>query len=87
MASYEVMFGNLENYHIHMQGIARAMNLREDLISMGLNGLLHRIVLWIDQNAAFLMAQSCIYCRILLYRVRLCPNPIPDNFLAVREEH
>ncbi|KAJ5193395.1 transcriptional regulator family: Fungal Specific TF [Penicillium cf. viridicatum] len=54
MASYEAMFGSLENYDIHMQGLARAISLRGGLTSLGLNGLLHRIVIWIDRNAAFL---------------------------------
>lgn len=54
MASYEAMFGSLENYGIHMQGLAQAITLRGGLPSLGLNGLLHRIVLWIDRNAAFL---------------------------------
>jgi hypothetical protein len=54
MASYEAMFGRLENYAIHMQGLVRAIHLRGGLTSLGLNGLLHRVVVWIDRNAAFL---------------------------------
>jgi hypothetical protein len=58
MASYEAMFGSLENYNIHMHGLARVISLRGGLTSLGLNGLLHRIVVWIDRNAAFLHGSS-----------------------------
>jgi hypothetical protein len=61
MASYEAMFGSLENYDIHMQGLAKAISLRGGLTSLGLNGLLHRIVVWIDQNAAFLHGSSIYF--------------------------
>lgn len=53
MASYEAMFGSLENYNIHMQGLVRVITLRGGLISLDLNGLLSRIVVWIDRNVAF----------------------------------
>lgn len=79
MASYEAMFGALENYHIHMQGLARAIELRGGLTSLGLNGLLHRIVLWIDQNAAFLHGSGLYF---LLENTATLPEPNPGQFLG-----
>ncbi|KAL4901674.1 hypothetical protein BDW74DRAFT_72302 [Aspergillus multicolor] len=54
MASYEAMYGDLDNYAIHMQGLKHAVELRGGLDSLGLGGLLRRIVIWIDRNGAFL---------------------------------
>jgi hypothetical protein len=61
MASYEAMFGSFDIYNVHMQGLVRAINLRGGLGRLGLNGLLHRIVVWIDRNAAFLHGSGTYY--------------------------
>lgn len=55
------MFGSLENYDIHMQGLSRVIGLRGGLTALGLNGLLHRIVVWIDRNAAFLHGSAMYF--------------------------
>lgn len=81
MASYEAMFGTLESYHIHMQGLARAIELRGGPTSLGLNGLLHRIVLWIDQNAAFLHG-SGLYFLDNTISAEILPEPNPGQFLG-----
>jgi Fungal specific transcription factor domain len=54
MASYEAMFGTLGGYNTHMHGLLQMVALRGGLVSLGLNGLLRRMVIWIDRNAAFL---------------------------------
>lgn len=54
MASYEAMFGGRERYSMHMRGLERAVQLRGGLDTLGLDGLLRRIVVWIDLNATFL---------------------------------
>lgn len=81
MASYEAMFGSLENYDIHMQGLARAISLRGGLTSLGLNGLLHRIVIWIDRNAAFLHG-SAIYFPAGTMLGQIPSDPNPGQFLG-----
>ncbi|EED16172.1 conserved hypothetical protein [Talaromyces stipitatus ATCC 10500] len=78
MASYEAMFGSLENYDIHMQGLARAVSLRGGLPSLGLNGLLHRMVLWIDRNAAFLHGLPMYF----FADTDLPGDPNPGHFLG-----
>ncbi|CAG7968122.1 unnamed protein product [Penicillium salamii] len=82
MASYEAMFGSLENYDIHMQGLARAICLRGGLKSLGLNGLLHRIVVWIDCNAAFLQGSAKYYLVDTSVPGERPPNPNPGQFLG-----
>lgn len=82
MASYEAMFGTVGNYNIHMQGLARAIKLRGGLTSLGLNGLLHRIVLWIDQNAAFLHGSELYFLLDTTVSGEPLPEPNPGQFLG-----
>lgn len=55
MASFEAMHGNLESYHVHMQGLHRMVSVRGGLMTLGLEGLLRRIIVWIDLNSSFLL--------------------------------
>lgn len=54
MASYEAMYGDVQTYQAHMRGLKRMIQIREGLANLGLNGLLARLVVWIDLNAAFI---------------------------------
>ncbi|KAJ5286659.1 hypothetical protein N7478_002345 [Penicillium angulare] len=77
MASYEAMFGSLENYNIHMQGLERIIGMRGGLNALGLNGLLHRIVVWIDRNAAFLHGSAMYFPHATFVSA-----PNPGHFLG-----
>ncbi|KAI9672819.1 MAG: hypothetical protein M1831_000255 [Alyxoria varia] len=55
MASYEAMYGSEEIYLIHMKGLQRMVRMRGGLAALGLDGLLARMLLWIDNNASFLI--------------------------------
>lgn len=54
MASYEASFGDLDNYTVHMQALSKIVRLRGGLESLGLDGLLRRIVVWVDRRGASL---------------------------------
>lgn len=82
MASYEAMFGSRENYHIHMQGLIRVIRLRGGFTSLGLNGLLYRIVLWIDRNAAFLHGFPMYFPVDAFVLGKTFPDPNPGHFLG-----
>ncbi|CDM35594.1 transcriptional regulator family: Fungal Specific TF [Penicillium roqueforti] len=82
MASYEAMFGSLENYNIHMQGLARLISLRGGLTSLGLNGLLQRMVIWIDCNAAFLHGSAMYFLMDTSVPGESPPYPNPGQFLG-----
>jgi hypothetical protein len=82
MASYEAMFGSLENYDIHMQGLSRAISLRGGLTSLGLNGLLQRIVVWIDHNAAFLHGSAIYFPTSTSMSGETPSDPNPGQFLG-----
>lgn len=76
MASYEAMFGSIENYHLHMRGLMRIIAQRGGLASLGLGGLLRRIVIWIDHNSAFLNGTT------LYYPEEKLAEPNPGHFLG-----
>ncbi|EME39605.1 hypothetical protein DOTSEDRAFT_66568 [Dothistroma septosporum NZE10] len=52
MATYELLFGDRNTFHTHMTGLQRMISLRGGLPQLGADGLLERILLWIDSNAS-----------------------------------
>lgn len=55
MAAYEAIFGDTVAYKAHMSGLQKMILLRGGLPTLGMNGLLERMVLWIDCNASQLL--------------------------------
>lgn len=55
MASFEAMHGDVASYRMHMAGLVRMLSERGGLDTLGLGGLLRRIIVWIDLNSAFLL--------------------------------
>ncbi|KAL4740887.1 hypothetical protein BDV11DRAFT_213783 [Aspergillus similis] len=84
MASYEAMYGNPENYAVHMQGLRRAVELRGGLDALGLGGLLRRIVVWIDRNGAFLNGSTLYFPGETFAPGQPLPNPNPGQFLGAQ---
>ena len=60
MASFEALFGDRDIFNTHVTGLLRLVSLRGGLPALGLDGLLARILLWIDSNASH-MANSHVY--------------------------
>jgi len=60
MAAYEALFGDRSICNTHMQGVTRMVSLRGGLPALGLDGLLERILLWIDANVSHL-SRSRLY--------------------------
>lgn len=54
MAAYEAVFGDSAIFSAHMKGLQMMLKLRGGLATLGLNGLLERMLVWIDLNAAHL---------------------------------
>lgn len=57
MASYEAIYGSHDTFHRHMSGVGRMLSLRgsDGLSTLGLDGFLARLLLFIDTNSAFLL--------------------------------
>ncbi|KAF4549155.1 Hypothetical protein D9617_23g005700 [Elsinoe fawcettii] len=52
MASYEAAFGNEQFFHAHMDGLQQVVGMRGGLPGLGWDGLLERMILWVDTNAS-----------------------------------
>ena len=83
MASYEAMFGDLNNYTVHMQGLHKIVHLRGGLDYLGLGGLLRRIVIWIDRNGALLNGSLLYFPGATFAPGQPQPEPNPGHFLGV----
>ena len=58
MAAYEAIFGDSEVFAAHMKGLQMMLRLRGGFGKLGLNGLLERMLVWIDLNAAHLTGRA-----------------------------
>ncbi|KAL8870472.1 MAG: hypothetical protein Q9174_003497 [Haloplaca sp. 1 TL-2023] len=83
MAAYEAGFAGDElQYHVHMRGLMKMVELRGGLESLGLNGLLGRMLLWIDLNAAFLLKTKLYFSHVNALPGHTVPGPNPGHFLG-----
>lgn len=60
IAAYEAVFGDSTVFAAHMKGLQMMLKLRGGLSTLGLNGLLERMVVWIDLNAAHLTGMPTV---------------------------
>lgn len=58
MASYEAIWGEEHAYHCHMGAVEEMIRMRGGLGSLGLDGFLARLLIFIDTNSAFLLNTS-----------------------------
>ncbi|KAH7370784.1 hypothetical protein BKA65DRAFT_471964 [Rhexocercosporidium sp. MPI-PUGE-AT-0058] len=52
LSALESFFGHAETFQMHMAGIAKMVRLRGGLVGLGLDGLLRRMIVWLDFNHA-----------------------------------
>ncbi|KAL8728625.1 MAG: hypothetical protein Q9166_005278 [cf. Caloplaca sp. 2 TL-2023] len=84
MAAYEAGFaGDEAQYHMHMRGLVRMVELRGGLESLGLDGLLARMIRWIDLNSAFLLKTHLYFPHAKALPGHITPEPNPGHFLGV----
>ena len=83
LASYEAMFGSPELYHLHIRNLQIMINQRGGLDTLGLDGLLQRMVLWIDINSAFLLNSTAYFLpKVPLAGHVIIQQPNPSGFLG-----
>lgn len=80
MASYEALFGDRRIFNTHMTGLLRMVSLRGGLPALGLDGLLERILLWIDANAAHITGSHIYFDRAAFPSNSRHPKPDPHRF-------
>jgi len=81
MASYEAMFGDQESFVNHMGGLMKMVEMRGGLSSLGLDGMLARMCVWIDCNSAMLHNTPIHFT---LVPEELIMDVNPSGFLAIR---
>lgn len=79
----EAMYGEKVAYHVHMMGLQHMVKLRGGLDSLGLDGLLARMLLWIDNNASFLIDSHLYFASFTTTLGTTLAPPNPSKFLGV----
>lgn len=80
MAQYEALFGDRDIFNTHMTGLLRMVTLRGGLPALGLDGLLERILLWIDINSATLLGTHVYFDSAAFPSAAEHPRPDPQRF-------
>jgi hypothetical protein len=80
MASYEALFGERSSFNTHMTGLLRMVSLRGGLPALGLDGLLERILLWIDSNASHITNSHIYFDKAAFPSRAQHPRPDPQRF-------
>ncbi|KAI6869698.1 hypothetical protein KC338_g3359 [Hortaea werneckii] len=82
MASYEALFGDRNVCHTHMTALLRMVTLRGGLPQLGLDGLLERLLLWIDANATCIMDRPKNYFdKDAFPTTAVHPRPNPQKYV------
>ncbi|QIW99993.1 hypothetical protein AMS68_005511 [Peltaster fructicola] len=82
MAAYEALFGDRSTYNTHMTGLLRMVSLRGGLPALGLEGLLERVLLWIDVNASHVTASHIYFDKAAFPTSAVHPRPDPSRFFG-----
>ena len=85
MAAYEAIFGEADAYKAHMAGLQRMIVLRGGLPALGVNGLLERMILWIDCNASQLLGCDWTFDKRWFPTTVMHPPTDLLNFAGVSE--
>nr|POE80812.1 hypothetical protein CFP56_56885 [Quercus suber] len=77
MATYEALFGSHETFKTHMTGLTRMVTLRGGLPALGLDGLIERILLWVDANVAHVHRSRLHFDKVAFPTRETHPRPDP----------
>ncbi|TKA55294.1 hypothetical protein B0A55_12882 [Friedmanniomyces simplex] len=81
MACYEALCGDRDIFNTHMTGLLRLVSMRGGLPTLGLEGLLERILLWIDANATHIVGTHLYFDRVAFPTLSAVhPRPDPRRF-------
>ena len=84
MIADEAMFGDESIYKVHMAGLQRMVRLRGGFNDLGLDGLLGRMLIWIDNNACFLLNTPLYFASFLTEHGQPLSPPNPAKFLGTQ---
>lgn len=81
MAAYEAGFAvDAKQHQLHMSGLSKMVELRGGLESLGSNGLLARMLLWVDLNAAFILKTKPVFSQHISLPEHTVAGPSPGYF-------
>ncbi|QIX02134.1 hypothetical protein AMS68_007651 [Peltaster fructicola] len=84
MAAYEAIFGDSAVFSTHMRGLSTMLKMRGGLGTLGLDGLLERMVVWIDLNAAFICGLTALFGNDAFPTIVKFDNPDPYHFAGIQ---
>jgi hypothetical protein len=84
MAAYEAVFGDSAVFSAHMRGLSLMLNMRGGLGTLGLDGLLERMVVWIDLNAHFVCGLTKMFGNDAFPTVVEFEAPDPYHFAGIQ---
>lgn len=87
LACYEALFGDRNIFNMHMTGVTRMVSLRGGLSALGVDGLLERILLWVDSNTAHITGSRVYFDRTLFPSNVDHPRPDPRRFAGRSPQH
>lgn len=76
MAAFEAMYGTPEAFDFHMKALRQLVDSRGGLAELGLEGLLQRMVCWVDYNAACLMNSRVYFLEANVLPTKLQFDPV-----------
>lgn len=84
MASFEAMHGDEQSFRLHMDAVKKMVAMRGGLQSLGLGGLLRRMLIWIDLNGGFLLNMPRYWPgQTFAGSEEELDEPNPERFIAV----
>ncbi|PBP23843.1 hypothetical protein BUE80_DR005256 [Diplocarpon rosae] len=88
----ESMHGEAASYQIHMAGLAKMVELRGGLDHIGLDGLIKRMVLWLDYNHAKVHGSALVFDESHVVGLRPSPfkhlkDPAPSSRSGLHSNH
>lgn len=83
IAAYESIFGDSEVFAAHMKGLQMMLKMRGGLSTLGLSGLLERMLVWIDLNACHLTGQTVFLGGDDLPTIVEFEGPDPFHFAGI----
>ncbi|KAL2067982.1 hypothetical protein VTL71DRAFT_16080 [Oculimacula yallundae] len=75
----ESFLGHTELFHMHMAGLAKMVRMRGGLDGLGLDGLLRRMIVWIDFNHASIHGTELVFPESKEVAKRLSPFKHPKS--------
>lgn len=84
MAAYEAVFGDSAVFSAHMKGLSLMLKMRGGLATLGLDGLLERMVVWIDLNAAFICGLTKLFGNEAFPTLVDIEKPDPYHFAGIQ---